>query len=76
MTLHPRWKGRAAGLWVGIAVAWIAVLVVAYIRFRVRFAPIMVISGVIAILGGALRTRRIRAECAESLITVDDLRRR
>lgn len=60
----------------GIIAAWAAVLVVGYLRFREIFLPIFVGTAVIAIVGGALRTARLRAQDTEPLITVDDLRRR
>ena len=72
----PRWQRRSAALWVGIVAAFLAVLVVAELRYREHFRVIVIVSAVVAIAGGVLRTIRLRAQGSEPMITVEDLRKR
>ena len=74
MSLRPRWHRRAFGLWVGILTALAAVTAVAYIRFPDAWAPIAIVAGVVALVVGTILTLRLRAQDAEPLITVRDLR--
>lgn len=75
MTQHVRWVRRSLALWAGLSAAWGAGAVVEYLRYRERLAPLLLVTGVIALLFGGIWTARLRSEDEQPVITVEDLRR-
>jgi hypothetical protein len=76
MALRSTWRRRAAALWAGVLAASCAIAVVVYLRYREGLVPVLVVTGVLAVVAGAVGTARIRAQEEEPMITVEDLRRR
>lgn len=76
MTVRRRWVRRSLALWGGLLAAWGAAAVVAYLRFREHLTLLLVATAALALVFGAARTARLRAQDDQPLITVEDLHRR
>jgi len=76
MTVHTRWVRRSLALWSGVAAAWGAAAVVAYLRYRDSLGPLLLATTLCALAFGFIWTVRMRGQDREPFISVEDLRRR
>lgn len=76
MTVHARWVRRSLALWSGLAAAWGAAAVVAYLRYRESFGPLLLAATLVALAFGFVWTARMRAQDTQPFISVGDLHRR
>ena len=75
MTVHTRWVRRSLALWSGLAAAWGASAVVAYLRYRESLDPLLLATGLVFLVFGGIWTARLRAQDQRPFISVEDLRR-
>jgi len=76
MTVHTRWVRRSLALWSGLAAAWGAAAVVAYLKYRESLGSFLLATTVVALAFGFIWTKRMRGQDREPFISVEDLRRR
>jgi len=76
MTVHTRWVRRSLALWSGLAAAWGAAAVVAYLRYRDNLGSLLLLTTLAALTFGFIWTARMRGQDREPFISVEDLHRR
>ena len=67
---------RAAAVWLGVGVALGGAVVVEALVLGEWLVPAAAVTAVVALTGGIVATRKLRARTRQTLITVKDLRRR